>query len=151
MNKKVLMFFALMGLLAVVCVSAVDVNSTDLSNGTENITLDGVNFTIPEGFSENATLRTVNDTEEALFIHYTVNSRVYENDTVSFSVLVADYGPNNVTSDVVSSIGGNKTTINGVDGYSGMSNGCPTFNFVKDHKLATIASNDPDVFSKIVA
>lgn len=150
MNKKFLIIIALIGIFAVLSVSAADVDNSTLDNGTKNITLDGINFTIPEGFSENVSLRSLNKSNDNLFIHYTTNSKTYENGTVSISMLVAVYDDAEMTDEIVSTIGGQKTTINGVNGYLGTSKGYPTFSYEKDNKLATVASNDPDIFSKVI-
>ena len=110
-----------------------------------SFTIDGIDFKIPDGFSEDADEEIVNESSVQSGITYLTNSKLFEKDDTIVVLLVADYGEYNVTDDIAKEVGGDATTINGVDGYLNEDNFFYVFNYAKDGKLVVLSANDKDV------
>lgn len=148
MNKKIL---ALLTLLVIVAsASAVSAfGFDDLLGGGENetVTIDGIDFNIPAGFKEDTNYSAENEKTSVGSVSYTFDQKLYEKGDTAVSILVADYGENKVTDEIVGSIGGEKETIKGINGYSSVENNIYIFSYAKDDKLVTITSTDEKVIS----
>ena len=149
MNRKIL---AILGILVLaVSVSAVSAfGLDDLVGGSseaQNVTIDGFEFPIPSGFEENVTLDVVDEKASVGGVDYTYCQKAFENDNGDIvSILVADYGEYEVNDEVVSVMGGEKTTINGIEGYISENEGIHIFAYPKEDKLVVItADNENDI------
>ena len=89
----------------------------------QEITVGGIDFNIPAGFSENEDYKMVDEKSNTSGVDYTMNAAGFEDDTKNKAIyiLVGDYGDFNVTDDiieyVVDSMDYEKQTINGHNGY----------------------------------
>ena len=152
MNKKIIAVLSL--LIVVAGASAVsafgfdDILGGDSNN--ETVTIDEFEFNIPAGFVEDTNYSKENVSASVGVIDYTYDQKLFERGHVAVSILVADYGENKVTNDVVGAIGGNETTIAGIDGYLDYNNNIYSFNYAKNDKLVTITSSDKDVISDFI-
>ena len=90
----------------------------------QQITVGGIDFNIPAGFTENEDYKMDNEKSNSTTgVDYTMSAAGYEDDSKqnAIYVLVGDYGDYNVTNEIVeyvlSDMDYEKKTINGHDGY----------------------------------
>ena len=144
MNRKILV---ILSLLIVVAASGIIYAAS-----TENtVEVDDFKFNIPDGYVENVTAESVDEKTSSGGVDYTFCQKLFEkgnNDAIS--ILVADYDGYEVTDEVVSVMGGEKTTINNVDGYLNDDDGIYIFSYPKDKKLVAITSTDKDSFKDVI-
>lgn len=147
MNKKILALLTLLVIAA--SASAVSASGFDdlLGGENETVTIDGFDFNIPAGFKEDANYSAENEKTSIGSVSYTFNQKLFEKGSIAVSILVANYGENKVTDEIVKSIGGKKATINGIDGYSDKKDDIYIFSYAKDDKLVTITSTDEKIIS----
>lgn len=152
MNKKIIfgVSLVLIAVMAIGSASAFDLGSLLGSDANETVTIDGIDFNIPEGFIEDPKEATINETNEQSGITYITNGKVYEKDGVIVALLVADYGEYKVTDEIAGAVGGEATTINNVDGYLSTDGIYKVFNYAKDDKLVVISANDEDVIADFI-
>ncbi len=151
MNRKILFSLSLviLAIFAIGSVSALDLGF--LTGGAEEIvTIDGIDFKIPDGFSEDKDEEIVNESSVQAGVTYLTNSKLFEKDDTVVVILVANYGEYNVTDDVIKEIGGNATSIGGVDGYLIKENFFYKFDYAKDGKLVVFSTNDEDVIGDFI-
>ena len=153
MNRKIIAIFAL--LILAVSVSAVSAfGLSDLTGSSSDagvVTIDGIDFNIPDGFSEEKNLAIDGDVNETNGVQYTTWGKTYVNDENKvISIGVATYDGVEVTDEMPQYIGGDKVTINGVDGYEYNVASYDGFTFAKDGKLIIISTNDGDLLQDVV-
>ncbi|MEE1336153.1 hypothetical protein [Methanobrevibacter sp.] len=143
MNKKILAILALLIVAtSITAVSAFDLG--DLFGGAKNETvkIDGVDFNIPAGFKED-TSNTLDKVLEPLKKEGAqISSKAYtkDNDAVALSVVNVTNGLTN--NQALKLMGGNKTTINNVNGYLSKDGDVSLFNFEKNNHVVVISSTD---------
>ena len=153
MNRKIIAIFAL--LILAVSVSAVSAfGLSDLTGSSSDagvVTIDGIDFNIPDGFSEEKNLAIDGEVNETDGVQYTTWGKTYINDENKvISIGVATYDGVEVTDEMPQYIGGDKVTINGVDGYEYNVASYDGFTFAKDGKLIIISTNDGDLLQDVV-
>lgn len=153
MNRKIIAIFAL--LILAVSVSAVSAfGLSDLTGSSSDagvVTIDGIDFNIPDGFSEEKNLAIDGEVNETNGVQYTTWGKTYINDENKvISIGVATYDGVEVTDEMPQYIGGDKVTINGVDGYEYNVASYDGFTFAKDGKLIIISTNDGDLLQDVV-
>lgn len=153
MNKKIILgvSLVLIAVMAIGSVSAFDFGSL-LGEDAENetVTIDGIDFNIPEGFTEDPNHATVNEQKEQSGITYVTNGKLYEKGNTIVALLVANYGDYKVTDDIAGSVGGERTTINNVTGYLTTDGNYKVFNYAKDDKLVVISATDEDAIGEFI-
>jgi hypothetical protein len=88
----------------------------------QQVTVGGIDFSIPAGFTENEDYRMENESSSAGDDFY-MSAAGFEDDSKqnAIYIMVADYGDYNVTDDIIAyvadSMDGEKKTINGHTGY----------------------------------
>lgn len=135
--------------LAVVALVAIAVSA--ISAADETVAIDGINFTVPDGFSEDASNGYVNEQREEAGLTYVVNGKLYEKGNTVMAIIVSDYGDYKVTDDVVKAVGGEAKTINGQSGYLKEDNGFKVFSFEKNDKLVAMSTNDENIIGDFIA
>ena len=152
-NRKIL-FIGLLAIFAIVIagsVSAFDLGFLSGDSGPEEITIEGINFTIPEGYKEDANNSFVNETASVGSLTYTMNGKTFENDDGdAIAILIADYGEYNVTDEVLQQVEKKKKTINGHDGYVKKDGIFTIFSYEEDGDLVTITASDEDIIDQVV-
>ncbi len=149
MNKKIIAIFAL--LLVALSVSVVSAADSGLLGGdAEQVTINGINFTVPDGFKEDKDLSIDGEVNETSGILYTTWGKGYSNGNDVYYVGVATYDGVEVTDEIPKLLGGDKKTINGVDGYDYASDMLGGFVFAKDGKLVIITTTDANLLEDIV-
>ena len=86
------------------------------------VTVGGIDFTIPAGFTENEEYRMDNESSGTGGVDYYMSAAGFEDESKdnAIYIMVADYGEYNVTSDILASVAGSdavQKTINGKEGY----------------------------------
>ena len=150
MNRKFLMLLILISIFSITAVSAFSFE--DLFGGGENQTVevDGIEFNVPAGYSENTTQEIINEKQSMGDVDYNTNGKFYYSGPTTVLLYVADYDGYEVDDSIVEAVGGNSTTINGVDGFIDYGGGYYNFNYPKDGKLVVITTNDKDVIGDFI-
>lgn len=153
MNRKILAIFAFMVVIVgMSAVSAFDLNSL-FSDPGNNVTIGGIEFNIPDGYKEDTNLSVENELEDSNpYISFNISSKTFfkgENDTIEIGVSESDIKAND-TFAKDASMGGNKTTVNGVDGYEFTDGDLYGFTFAKDGKLVIMMLSDEKLLSDII-
>ena len=144
MNKKVLVILSLLVIMA-------GTSIIYAASNENTVQVDEFEFNIPDGFVENVTAEAVNEKTSSGGVEYTYCQKLFEKGLFeAISILVAEYGGYEVTDEIVSAMGGEKTTINDVDGYLGNESGIFKFSYPKEGKLVTITATDKELFDEIV-
>ena len=157
MNKKILViltFFVLIAGMSTACAF----NFNDFSNvlfgaPKDGVTLAGVDFAIPKGFSEVENESVYNEKIDNPNLDVNFSSKVYTNasgDAIILSVSALN-GPadDNYTRDLAGD-GANKTTINGVEGYEYADPDFYGFSYAKNGRLVVISSTDKELFKDVI-
>ena len=152
MNKKAIFGISLLliAIFAIGSASAFDLVPMLGGEGNETVTIDGIDFNIPAGFSEDPNHETVNKTNEQSGITYVTNGKLYEKGNTIVTMLVADYGKHKVTDEIAESVGGDAKTINDVNGYLAHNGKFSVFNYAKNDKLVIISTNDESVIGDFI-
>ena len=154
MKKRSILFIGLLAIFAIVIagsVSAFDLGFLSGDSGPEEITIEGINFTIPEGYKEDANNSFVNETASVGSLTYTMNGKTFENDDGdAIAILIADYGEYNVTDEVLQQVADEPKTINGHDGYVKKDGMFTIFSYEEDGDLVTITASDEDIIDQVV-
>jgi hypothetical protein len=156
MNKKILVLFLFVAIVSMSTACAFDFN--DLFNPSsndsagENVTIYGIDFNIPDGFSEVTNESIDNEADDNPYVDYNISSKTYANtqgDVIMISASSSDISANDSFAKDASE-GGNKATINGVDGYTFSDSGFEGFTFAKDGKLVIISVSDKQLLNDVV-
>ena len=157
MQKRSILFIGFLAMLAIVVVgsaSAFDLGSLlgdSSDDGPQTVTIEGINFTIPEGYKEADNSSFENETASVGSLTYTMNGKTYENGSDAFAILIADYGDYNVTEDILQQIADEKATYGGQDGYVKVDNGFTVFSYIVDGDLVSISTSDDSVIDEILS
>ena len=138
---------------AACAVSINDVSNALFGDQKEYVTLAGVNFAIPDGFSEVENESVYNEQVDNPVLDLNFSSKVYTNasgDAIILSVSALN-GPadDNYTRDLAGD-GANKTTINGVEGYEFSDPAFDGFSYAKNGRLVVISSTDKELFKDVI-
>ena len=146
MNKNIIAILSIIAITMIGCVYAAD--STDSLN-KNTITMDGMNFTIPEGFTEDVDDALVNETGSEEGFTYVTNSRTFEknDDFVIISVSIYDKDlPEDYMDDF-----GEKATVNNVSGYYDDFNFLSLFSYTDGNKLIIVSSNEKSLIEEVLS
>ena len=141
MDKKILLTLSL-ALIAIVMASAVSAD--------ENVTIDGIDFNIPDGYIEDVTGEIVNETETDEDGSYVTNGKFFDNENYTMLILVADYGGDNASEDAFANIDVNTSKIKDVEGKLIDMGFLSIYCFVKDGKLVTLTTDGPEDIEKFI-
>ena len=118
---------AILAILTVVLAGSVSAFDLGFLSGGDSepqeITVGGIDFSIPAGFNENEEYKMVNEKSNTSSIDYYISSAGFEDDTKekAIYILVGDYEKYNVTDSIIEYVledtDYEKKTINGHDGY----------------------------------
>ena len=155
-NRKIL-FIGLLAIFAIVIagsVSAFDLGSLlgdGSDSGPQEIAIEGINFTIPEGYTEDVNNSYENETASVGSLTYTMNGKTFENDDGdAIAILIADYGDYNVTDEILQQVADEPKTINGHDGYVKKDGIFTIFSYEEDGDLVTITASDKNIIDQVV-
>lgn len=148
MNRKI--FFSILvffiAILSLGVTAAVDLQS----NGNNSASIAGIDFNIPEDFSENKSLRIENETKSIGSISYVLNSQAYENANDFVTIFVSNYNNLEASDNIVNHMGDETVYINGEKGYLHEGNSFYSFTFEKEGKIISLSSNNKDIFKDFV-
>lgn len=118
---------AILAILTVVLAGSVSAFDLGFLSGGDSepqeITVGGIDFSIPAGFDENEEYKMVNEKSNTSGIDYYMSSAGFEDDSKqkAIYILVGDYDEYNVTDEIIEYVLDDmdyeKKTINGHDGY----------------------------------
>ena len=145
MKKKILALLGIFAIVMIGCAYAAD--STDSLNKT--ITVSGINFTIPEGMTENVTEEVVNKTSADENYTFVTNSKTLEDDENVVIINVATYDQN-LTEDYIKDIG-EKTTISNTTGYLEDMGFFTLFSYIQDNDLVIITASEKNLVEEVLS
>lgn len=158
MQKRKMVFIGLLAIFAIAIVgsaSAFDLSSFlgDDSSDSESqeVSIRGINFTIPEGYNESENGSFENLTSTAGSLTYTMDGKTFENKKDAVAIIVADYGDYNVTEDILQQIAVEKKTYASQEGYVKVDGNFTVFSYSVDGDLVTISASDESVIEEILA
>ena len=132
MKKKILALLGIFAIVMIGCAYAAD--STDSLNNT--ITVSGINFTIPEGMTENVTEEVVNKTgADENYTFVIINVATYDQ---------------NLTEDYIKDIG-EKTTISNTTGYLEDMGFFTLFSYIQDNDLVIITASEKNLVEEVLS
>lgn len=141
MTKKILLALSL-ALIAIVMASAVSAD--------EKVTIDGIDFNIPEGYTEDVDSEVVNETETDDGVTYVSNGKFFDNGNYTMLLLVADYGDANATEAAFAEVEGENLTIQNTTGKLVDLGFLKIYAYLEDGKLVTLTTDGPDEIEKFV-
>lgn len=146
MNKKIFAILSILSVLMIGCAYASD-SSDSLNNNT--ITISGMNFTIPEGFTEDVEEAIVNETGSDEGYNYVTESKTFEcnDDFIIISVSIYD---KNLTGDYMQDFG-DEATINNVSGFYEDVGFLSLFSYTQGNKLIIISANERQLIEDVVS
>lgn len=139
--KRKILFTLLVVSLAIVAIGCA---SAALFDNENKVTIDGIDFNVPDGYKEDTNYQTINEVKNKGGVQYTVNGKVFEKGSDIVSILVSDYGEYKLTDDIVKSVGGDEKTIGDVNGYASEDDGYYLFTYIKDDKLVVFSVTGED-------
>lgn len=146
MNKNIIAILSIIAITMIGCAYAAD--STDSLN-KNTITMDGMNFTIPEGFTEDVEDALVNETGSEEGFTFVTNSRTFEKNDDFFIISVSIYDKN-LPEDYMD-VFGEKTTVNNVSGYYDDFNFLSLFSYTDGNKLIIVSSNEKSLIEEVLS
>ena len=152
MNRKTIFGISLLliAVFAIGSVSAIDFGSFLGGEQNQTVTIDGIDFNIPDGYKEDPNHETVNQTNQKGIITYITNGKLFEKGNTIVNILVADYGDFKVTDEIAASVGGVAKTFNNVNGYISQNGQFYVFDYAKNDKLVIFSSNDEDAIGDFI-
>lgn len=145
MDKRI---FAVLGIFAIVMIGCAYAAEPADSLDNNTVTISDVNFTIPEGLTENLDEAVVNESNSDDGYNYVTNTRSFENEDHLLLISVNDY-EQNITDDLIKDVG-EKTTINNVTGYFEDMGFLALFTYIQDGKVVVITADDKDIVEETV-
>lgn len=169
MKLRKIAVLAVLAICAVVLAGSASAFDLDFLSGSDSepqeITVGGIDFNIPAGFTENETYTIDNETSDD---DYYVSTAGYEDDSKdnAIYIYIGEYKDYNMTDDVLAyvmdSYDYEKKTINGHSGYLLKDNSTSSeslmdvdesiymFSYVQDAKMVIIGATDESYFSDII-
>ena len=141
MTKKILLALSL-ALIAIVMASAVSAD--------EKVTIDGIDFNIPEGYTEDVDSAVVNETETDDGVTYVSNGKFFDDGNYTMLLLVADYGGADVAEAAFAEVEGENLTIQNTTGKLVDLGFLKIYAYLEDGKLVTLTTDGPDEIEKFV-
>lgn len=158
MQKRTMIFLGLLAIFAIVIAgsaSAFDLSSLlggdSDESATEQVTIAGIDFNIPEGYKEVPDYSFENETSYIGSVSYTINGKSFENDAKdAIAILIADYGDFNVTDEVLQEVADEPKTIKNYDGYVKQDGNFTVFAYEEDGDLVTITASDDKIIEEVL-
>ena len=135
MQKRKILIIGLLAIFAIVIagsVSAFDFGFLGGDSGPETVNIEGINFTIPEGYKENTNYSYENDDGDAI------------------AILIANYGKYKVTDEILKQVADEKKTINDHKGFIKKDGVFTIFAYEENGDLVTITASDESVIDQVV-
>ena len=153
MKRKLLAILALLIVAAgMTAVSAFDLG--DIFGGAsenQTVTIDGVEFNIPDGFMEEPTNTTNEITETLQQEGANISIKTYIKDSTAVGIFVFNYNDLGLNEyDVLSLFGGNATKINNVDGFEFVDKDLSVFYYPVNESVVLISSTDENVIGDFI-
>ena len=146
MNKKIFAVLSIFLMLMVGCAYAAD--STDANNNT--VTISGVNFTIPDGFTEDVAEAVVNESNSDDGYNYITNQKMFEDANDNLILISVETFEENITDDYISDFGEN-ATFNNISGSLEDLGFLALFTYVQDGQLVVITANNQDLIEEVLS
>ena len=125
-------------------------SSGSSNSNTKKISIEGIDFNVPDGFKEEKSdaFDDYKNTAEN-DVKYSISQKAYQKGGDKMTVGVITYDGYEVDDSVAEGVGGNSKSINGVDGYVYKDGKDEGFVYAKDGKLVVVLADD-DLLDEIV-
>lgn len=153
MKKKLFAIFALLIVAAgITAVSSFDLGDLMGSSEPQNVTINGIDFNIPAGFSEEKDVAINGEVGEATGVKLTTWGKTYtkNGDENVISIGVGTYEGEESLDDLAAYIGNGTEEINGVSGYTYDDGGYGGFVYVKDNKVIILSTTDKELLKDVI-
>lgn len=141
MNKKIILTLSL-ALIAIVMASAVSAD--------ENVTIEGITFNIPDGYTEDVDSETINQTTTDEGKTFTSSSKSFDSEDHNMLLLVATYDGENATEAALADIDSANLTIKDIDGKLVDLGFLSIFCYEQDGKLVALTCDSQDEIEKFI-
>ena len=119
------------------------------SDNINTVTVDGINFTVPDGYIEDIGEEIINESNFEDGVSYTTCQKSFENESDILLISVSTY-ETELTDEDMADFGKN-TTINNITGYLEDLNFCSVFTYNQDGKLVVVTVTNPDVIEEVLS
>lgn len=143
MNKKIFAVLAIFAIAMVGCAYAAD------SQDNTTVTISGLNFTVPEGFSEDVEEAVVNESGSDDQYTFVTNEKMFENADDVFLISVSTFDQN-ITDDYIKDFG-EETTIGNVTGYFEDLGFLALFSYIEDGQMVVITASDQSIIEQVLS
>lgn len=143
MDKKIFVALSIFAIVMIGCVYATE--ATDSSNNN-TVTISGLNFTIPDGFTEDVDEAIFNESDSDDGYNYVTEQRTFEKGDKLLLISVNVY-EQNITDDLIKNVG-EKTTINNVTGHFSDMGFLSLFTYVQDDKVVVLTASDKSIIEE---
>ena len=143
MDKKIFVALSIFAIVMIGCVYATE--ATDSSNNN-TVTISGLNFTIPDGFTEDADEAIFNESDSDDGYNYVTEQRTFEKGDKLLLISVNVY-EQHITDDLIKNVG-EKTTINNVTGRFSNMGFLSLFTYVQDDKVVVLTASDKSIIEE---
>ena len=150
MKKKIFTIFLLLAVVASVsAVSAFDLGDLFGANNGEQVTIGGINFTVPDGYDEVESEYMNQKSYEFSAGNYTVEGKAFQNNGTDVEIVVGNYTNCMELMQNHPDLG-NETTISGISGYADEEGDQYIFHYENSNYLVTITSNDRNAIADFI-
>lgn len=139
----------IISIIFLIILAIILINSVSADDDIENkISIDGIEFNIPDDFKENETQRIINETNDNN--SYITNSQTFINDEDYFIIKILRFSDFEVDEHFAESLADEEITINNITGFIIKNNNDYLFDYADGDKLIVINTNDKDVLEDIL-
>lgn len=147
MNRKIFTIFLLLAVVASAsAVSAFDLGDLFGANNSEQVTIGGINFTVPDGFKEVESEFMNQTAYEFSTGNYTVEGKAFQSNATDVEIVVGNYSKCMDLLENRTDLG-NETTIAGIEGYADQEGNTYLFSYKKLDSLVTVTSSDKNAIA----
>lgn len=148
MNKKIFTIFVLVIVVASVsAVSAFDLGDLFGEKKSEEITIGGIKFNVPDGYTEIEGDYLNKTSAELSMPGYKADAKAFKKDSTEVVIVVGNY--TNGTDKNLSELG-NATTLASIEGYASDEEGTYLFSYDDKNNLVTFSTNDKNAISDFI-
>jgi len=150
---RVLFAFTLLTILLTGFVSAINIDQTGGADPERGISIENIEFNIPDSFEKNNSKTIVNQTNTTGKDTYVLNQETFENDDGKEIIIsIRDYDDFDVDAQTLYRISesSNNKTLMGYPGYISCNDTCSQFTYAFNHKAVTITAPNENIINQML-
>lgn len=142
MDKRIFAVLVILAVLMAGCAFASD------STGDNSVVISGLNFTVPDGYTEDVDEEVVNESGSDDNQNYVMSSKTFEKGDENLFLISVSTFEENMTDDYIKDLG-EKATFGNVTGYIEDMGFLSIFSYIQDGKVVVITANDKSVIEEV--